>query len=416
MAKKLKVIRFGGMYGTKKKKKTAAIIILSAVICVTTATLGALYPFYGDSLWKLLPIKETSSAPSQIDISSDDSENNDNASSQSTDDNETDTSSAIPELSYSSDAEGAFADETQKVYVFDKVAYEVFYGDNTGADAYADTINNLTVKLKKLLGDETKFYDLVIPTRSEFTLPDQQKIKAGTYSQRININRIAEKLSDDIKCINVIDTLMQHRDEYTYFNTDSVWTSLGAYYGYEHLMQSMGLEPVALDELKKGVNRVEGDYIGLTGNSTSENSALYSQIKSNADTVEYYDIPGEYTVKIIANDGSATVADLYYPSPTSTYAYAVFLFGGESPVMTISADNPTESGRNLLVIKDSSANPFVPYLTCNFNKVTVVDYRYFDGTLENLLKDEKPDDVLFLNGIMDANTAIRNSSMSALLN
>ena len=84
--------------------------------------------------------------------------------------------------------------------------------------------------------------------------------------------------------------------------------------------------------------------------------------------------------------------------------------------MTIKAKSPPQSGRNLLIIKDNSANAIIPYLTCNFDEITVIDYRYFSSDLNDVIKNKGIGEVLFLNGIMDANTEIRNNSIKALLN
>ncbi|MCR5636413.1 MAG: hypothetical protein K6F76_04460 [Clostridiales bacterium] len=412
MPGKLKIIRYGGMYTNRVKNKRIITTLVSTILCgvviagVSFATLGA----NGNSF--VTPagtVSESSAAETQ-------SQNETSRSEVSSDkpvvtDTET---NGIPPLEYDSDLKGEFGDKEQKVYVFNDVAYEVFYGDNSGADAYSDTINKTVFKLKKVLGSDTLFYDLVIPTRSEFTLPDEQKIKASTFSQKLNIERILQGLSQDIKGINVIDTLMRHRDEYIYFNTDSTWTALGAYYGYTCLGESMGFTPAEFDELNKATNTVSG-YVGLTAKGITKES-LFKRVKQNSDTVEYYDIPVDYTVKVTDSKGEEFAADLYYPAPTAEYAYAVFLFGGEYPVMTIKSKNPPQRGRNLLIIKDNSANAIIPYLTCNFDEITVVDYRYFSSDLNDVIKNKGIGEVLFLNGIMDANTEIRNNSIKALLN
>ena len=51
--------------------------------------------------------------------------------------------------------------------------------------------------------------------------------------------------------VDLYGALEAHKDEDIYYRTDHHWTSLGAYYGYEALMQAMGMEAVPLDESAK---------------------------------------------------------------------------------------------------------------------------------------------------------------------
>lgn len=55
-----------------------------------------------------------------------------------------------------------------------------------------------------------------------------------------------------------------------------------------------------------------------------------------------------------------------------------------------------DSDRKLLLVKDSYANCFVPFLTSQFREIVMVDPRYYYGNLEELLKQYGFTDVLFL--------------------
>ena len=54
-----------------------------------------------------------------------------------------------------------------------------------------------------------------------------------------------------------------------------------------------------------------------------------------------------------------------------------------------------ESERTLLLVKDSYANCFVPFLTSQFREIVLVDPRYYYGNLESLMTEETFTDVLF---------------------
>ena len=51
---------------------------------------------------------------------------------------------------------------------------------------------------------------------------------------------------------------------------------------------------------------------------------------------------------------------------------------------------------SILVVKDSYANSFVPYLTANYKKIGVVDFRNFKYGLDSTIEKEGYDEVLIL--------------------
>ena len=73
--------------------------------------------------------------------------------------------------------------------------------------------------------------------------------------------------------------------------------------------------------------------------------------------------------------------------------YQVF-FGGNHPLVEIHTANQT--GRNLLVFKDSYANCFVPFLTPYYDNIYMIDARYYYDNVETLIKGNAVTDVLFL--------------------
>lgn len=55
-----------------------------------------------------------------------------------------------------------------------------------------------------------------------------------------------------------------------------------------------------------------------------------------------------------------------------------------------------ESERTLLILKDSYANCFVPFLTAHFREIVLVDPRYYYGNVDALMEEQEFTDVLFL--------------------
>jgi len=73
--------------------------------------------------------------------------------------------------------------------------------------------------------------------------------------------------------------------------------------------------------------------------------------------------------------------------------YTVF-FGGNHAEIRIQTD--IASDRILLILKDSYANCFVPFLIPYFAYIILIDPRYYSGDLNLVMEVEKVTDVLFL--------------------
>ena len=56
----------------------------------------------------------------------------------------------------------------------------------------------------------------------------------------------------------------------------------------------------------------------------------------------------------------------------------------------------TKHGRTLLLLKDSDAHAFDPFLTAHYEKIVMVDLRYYKAELFSLMDGERVTDLLFL--------------------
>ena len=74
--------------------------------------------------------------------------------------------------------------------------------------------------------------------------------------------------------------------------------------------------------------------------------------------------------------------------------YAVYI-GGDQPIVKIETDQ--NYGRNILVLKDSYANALVPYLIGVADNVVVIDPRFFNGKVEDVIAEHSITDILFVN-------------------
>ena len=162
-----------------------------------------------------------------------------------------------------------------------------------------------------------------------------------------------------------------------YYDTDHHWTSYGAYLAYQQFCQMRGLTPMEVTE--SAYTTVPGFY------GTTYSKALYW--KSKPDTIAYRDLPNAMTV--LTENFTAT---MYDKSKLETGdKYAMFLYGNNG-YSTIEGDGEG----SILVVKDSYANSFIPYLTANYARIGVIDPRGFGLSVADFAQQEGYDEVLLL--------------------
>ena len=288
------------------------------------------------------------------------------------------------------------------LYVWNKQAFELFGSDESKAATYAETINGFAEQLGDII-----VYDMIIPNHTEMGLPQRLKDSdAPSTSQAENKKSIYSKLSDNVKPVNAYNYLADHNDEYIYFGSDHHWTGLGAYYAYSAFAKTNDMPVLSLDDC------TEMQIEGFTGTFFNTAGGL------DTDTVHYWDFPYEVTMDITDANGTENT----YTSPYYQYAeggsltYGVFIMGDNPLTVLKSASDNAEPGRKIAVIKESYGNAFVPYLTYNYEEVHVIDFRSFGQNLVTYCRQNGIDEVLFLNGVMSANTQIQLDSMSSLFN
>ena len=181
------------------------------------------------------------------------------------------------------------------------------------------------------------------------------------------------------------DALAAHKDEYIYYRTDHHWTTLGAYYAYDQLCQTLGLVP--FDRSAHTAVEVENFY-----------GTFYSRARTwNAkpDVLTYYQLDAPLTIYQVTGPGmpgEGQTTGPYDPAKLDAYdKYAAFLHGNNG----LSRVEGEGQGR-ILVIKDSYANSLVPFLTANYADIDVIDLRNYNYGLDALIQENQYDQILVL--------------------
>ena len=208
---------------------------------------------------------------------------------------------------------------------------------------------------------------------------------ADQAEQLEEIRSYLEKKENPVTDIPLYEMLREHREESLYYRTDHHWTTLGARYAYQSVAGQMGL-PGAENGEEKKLYPVSDSFQGTL--------AARSGYRVPDDTIEVYwpDQKEELVVTYVQEQTKS--ASLYAAEKLKTRdKYGMFL-NGNHPLTEIRT--MVSTGRKLLLIKDSYANCFVPFLTGDFEEIVLVDPRYYYDSAEKLMKQYGFTDVLFL--------------------
>lgn len=174
--------------------------------------------------------------------------------------------------------------------------------------------------------------------------------------------------------------------EQLYYRTDHHWTTYGAFLAYQELAQKKGLEISSISSWHRKIltDSFEGTVAARIGSSGVFDSieAWERTDRPAVETLLRYNQSDDIRTQVLQTDYLDT-----------RDKYAVFL-GGNYGVVEISTNART--GRRLLMVKDSYAHCFVPFLLSQFDEVDLVDIRYFSQSLSSYMEQGNYTDVLFL--------------------
>jgi hypothetical protein len=264
--------------------------------------------------------------------------------------------------------------------IYNGAAIEINYFNEVAAQNYANAINAFADRFEDL-----EIYSLLVPTQIEFV--DDEQYKSLSVPEEQTIERTNDLFSERVKTIDVFDFMKEHSDEYLFFRTDHHWTQRGAYYAFVKYAELIGEEAPRLDDYEYEIT--EGFLGGLY------RVTLNKQIARTPDDVETFSPLTAHTLtglsdRIGYNEGNVLVKRWL----ALDEKYGVFI-GGDQPIVGIDTEN--KNGRRILVLKDSYANAFVPFLVDVAEKIIVVDPRLFEGNIQNVIMEQEITEIFFLN-------------------
>lgn len=240
-----------------------------------------------------------------------------------------------------------------------------------------EAINSFHEKMPDLLTTV-----MLIPTAVK-VYEDKLPPFALTYDQALMIEQAQKTL--DIPLVDVFSVLKEHRDEYIYYKTDHHWTTLGAYYAYQALMEQLDDSAYALNDFT--IETVSQDFYG-TYYSKGNNQHL------NPDSIQIF-IPKETVDFEVSWDGGQSKLNGLYDKTylDSKDKYSMFL-GGNHPLTIVRSQ--IHNGKKIVVFKDSYAHSFVPFLALHFEEIHLIDLRYFNMNPYDYIREQQIKEALFL--------------------
>ncbi|MCR5268731.1 MAG: hypothetical protein K6E16_09460 [Lachnospiraceae bacterium] len=277
----------------------------------------------------------------------------------------------------------------------------------------AQLSKNETAILKFVQDADRPVVVAIAPNASEI-LKDHVPAGCPQVDQTEALNDLYEKI-EALPCGNSVDLVYplkdaakKQPDKQLYYRTDHHWTTDASYLAYVEIVGM--LDAVALSK----PDAMDEDLFETTDPTSSILHILPAPVANDAltkheandfygtmaakfkgcdlrpDTLTWYDVAVDDFARSDGNYDS-----LYDLSKLNIYdKYAMFLRGNDE-ICTISARN-AGNGRHLIVFKDSYANCLLPFLTYQYDEITVVDLRYYNESVAELLAGDPGADLLLL--------------------
>ena len=250
------------------------------------------------------------------------------------------------------------------------------------AERNIQTLSAFFTNLSKSM-DPGHLTAMVVPNAVDI-LRDKLPPFADPYDEEIYLQKIAGALPEGV-WFDSSSVLRQHSGEEIYYRTDHHWKTLSAYYTFEAWAGEKGLagdsafsfRPVTVTDSFEGTI---ASRLGIVG---------------RADSIERFDPETPFDYYLIYNQSDDIRNTVYQDSFLERKDKYAYFYGGNFGL--IQAKMPEhETGRKLLVIKDSYAHCFVPFTYALFDQVDMLDTRYYNASISALIGQENYTDILFL--------------------
>lgn len=223
---------------------------------------------------------------------------------------------------------------------------------------------------------------MIVPNAVDI-LTDKLPPFATPYNQEKYLEELKRTIPKEV-WIDTSKILKKHKEEEIYYRTDHHWKTLASFYAYQEWAKIKGFNIPKLSDYE--IKTVADDFEGTIQSKLG--------IETKKDTIELFlpktDIP--YTIQY-GNKGTIQNNLYNYSALDTKDKYAIY-FGGNEPFIKINTELDNE--RKILVIKDSYANSFIPFMIGEFESIDIVDLRYTSEKLSEIITKGNYTDLLVL--------------------
>ncbi len=218
-------------------------------------------------------------------------------------------------------------------------------------------------------------------------------------------DRLYELAGKTLQAVSLIDPRAAlssaEEEEPVFYRTDHHLTEWGCHAAYSAWREARRLSAPPPESFRIS------PYPGFYGTAWSGSGYWLTE----PDVIELWDGGGKLKVTIEDGGERPVVSDsLFFREHRDELdKYPVYIDGNHA-LTTI--ENPDAAGGTLLVVKDSYAHGFTPFLAKDFKTVYLLDLRYYRGSVSGFIKEKGVEELLCLYG---ADTLLTDSNSAWLM-
>ncbi|GEM03051.1 hypothetical protein HMI01_00390 [Halolactibacillus miurensis] len=202
-----------------------------------------------------------------------------------------------------------------------------------------------------------------------------------TDDQAHVLQTIDERL--DMDTVNVSEVLRQYKEDTIYYHTDHHWTMRGAYLAYQRWF----------NEKAKPLSDYQSEVVSTDFPGTRYRK--FHDLTLPKDTIEWFNVTDALDLTITYSDGRVTDHYTHPQYLDKTDQYRFFLDGNDS-LIKIEVNHEEKTNRKLMVVKDSYADSFIPFLLPHYDEIHLIDPRYYKQSLKAYMKEYELSELLVL--------------------
>ena len=301
----------------------------------------------------------------------------------------------------------AFKQETNDVY-FGKDGYLI---EKHSGSFTSDTAQQNILRLQAFMEKMSERYDadhlscMIVPNAVD-VLGDKLPAYADPYDEEEYLEKIRDALPEGVWVDASSVLKAQHEAAYgaensgmvlhtadgsdadfsqLYYRTDHHWKTASAYLAFSAWLKQKNLGEASPDQYL--VTTVTDSFEGTIASKLG--------ISGKADSIERFDPAVPFDYYLVYNQSDDIRNSIYLESCLDTKDKYAYFYGGNYGL--IEAKMPdAQTGRRLLIIKDSYAHCFTPFTYAYFDEVDMLDPRYYNASISELMAQKDYTDVLFL--------------------